>query len=260
VSQLAKGERGVIPLVAPDERAAQVSFSYLRDYFLESPVLREQLASEPTAKRIDLVNRISILCFPCTQRGPRALSIPAGLMSELAFFRMEGAADADVEIQASIRRGMLAFPSPKLVKISTPYLEGGVLHDDFTRAYGQDDPDLLVWQATALVMNPSIPVERLERERRLDPLRFEREYEGRFTDDLSACFDLVALRACVESGVRERSYAAEWTYVLVIDAASGERAGNDAFTAALAHADGDRAVLEVIRAWLPPFNPSGVIA
>ena len=34
------------------------------------------------------------------------------VLDELAFFRLEGAADSDVEIQASIRRGMLAFASP----------------------------------------------------------------------------------------------------------------------------------------------------
>jgi hypothetical protein len=65
-------------------------------------------------------------------------------MDELAFFRLEGQADADVEVQASIRRGMIAFPSTRLVKISTPYMKGGVLFDDFRRGFGQDDPDLLV--------------------------------------------------------------------------------------------------------------------
>jgi hypothetical protein len=49
-------------------------------------------------------------------------------------------------------------------------------------------------------------------------------------------------------------------YVAFCDAASGERRGNDAFTLAMAHAEHDRAVLDVLRAWVPPFNPSGVIA
>ena len=49
-------------------------------------------------------------------------------------------------------------------------------------------------------------------------------------------------------------------YVAFCDAASGERRGNDAFTVAVAHVEQDHAVLDVLRAWLPPFNPSGVIA
>jgi hypothetical protein len=39
---------------------------------------------------------------------------------------------------------------------------------------------------------------------------------------------------------------------------SGGRA--DRFTLAIAHAERDTAVLDVVRAWAPPFNPSGVIA
>ena len=61
-------------------------------------------------------------------------------MDELAFYRLEGQSDSDVEVQASIRRGMIAFPTTRLVKVSTPYMKGGVLYEDFTRGFGQDDP------------------------------------------------------------------------------------------------------------------------
>src|SRR5207245_7993917 len=96
-----------------------------------------------------------------------------------------GQADSGVEVQASIRRGIIAFPSSRLVKISTPYMKSGVLHDDFKRAFGQDDPDLLLWRASSLLMNPSLRAERLERERRLDPSRFAREYEAVFIEDVT---------------------------------------------------------------------------
>lgn len=51
---------------------------------------------------------------------------------------------------------MIAFPTTRLVKISTPYMKSGVLYDDFTRAYGQDDPDLLVWRASSPLMNSTL--------------------------------------------------------------------------------------------------------
>lgn len=44
------------------------------------------------------------------------------------------------------------------------------------------------------------------------------------------------------------------------DAASGERKGNDRFSVAVASLHHDRAVLDVLRWWPPPFNPSSVIA
>jgi hypothetical protein len=99
---------------------------------------------------------------------------------------LEGAADSDAEIQASIRRGMQAFERTRLVKISTPYLRGGVLYDDFKNHFGGDSDDLLCWRAPSILMIPSIRPSRLDRERCLDPQRFAREYEAEFVDDLEA--------------------------------------------------------------------------
>lgn len=56
----------------------------------------------------------------------------------------------------------------------------GALFEDFRAAFGQDDPDRLVWKASSLLTNPTLKPERLERERRLDPSRFEREFEAAF--------------------------------------------------------------------------------
>ena len=77
------------------------------------------------------------------------VEILAVVLDELGYFRLEGQADSDAEIQAAIRRGMLAFPSSRLVKISTPYMKSGVLYEDFRRGFGQDNPDLLVWRASS---------------------------------------------------------------------------------------------------------------
>jgi hypothetical protein len=81
---------------------------------------------------------------------------------------------------------MIPFPQTKLIKISTAYMRSGVLYDDFRRGFGHDNPDMLVWRESSLLMNPSLRAERLERERRLDPLRFAREYDAEFTDDLES--------------------------------------------------------------------------
>jgi hypothetical protein len=199
---LAKGERAVIPLIAQDQRATRVAFSYIRDYFMGSPLLR-QMVEEVLTFELRLTNGLTILCFPCTLRSLRGFSIPAGVMDELAFYKIEGQADSDVEIQVSIRRGMLGFPQPRLVKISTPYMRSGVLYDDFAQAWGKDDPDRLVWRASTAVMNPSITPERLERERRLDPQRFAREYEGEFSEDLDVFLPGARVDDAVMVGVRE---------------------------------------------------------
>ena len=177
--------------------------------------------------------------------------MPAGVMDEVAFFRLEGQADADVEIQASIRRGMIAFPTTRLVKISTPYMRGGVLYEDFKHSFGQDDPDLLVWRASSRLMNPTtITAERLEKERRLDPSRFAREYEAEFTEDVDAFLPVAWVDEAVMRGRHELPPRDDLRYVAAVDPSGG---GADAFTLAIVHAEGKesdrRIVQDVMRGW-----------
>jgi hypothetical protein len=68
-----------------------------------------------------------------------------------------------------------------------------------------------------------------------------------------------AIAACVEEGARERApNFGRFHYVGFVDAASGS--GRDSFTACVAHADGERIVVDATRAHRPPINPSGAIA
>jgi len=249
---LAKGERGVVPLVAQDARAAKIAFGYIREYLTHSPILAS-LVEEPLASEIILINGLTISCFPCTLRSLRGWSIPVGVMDELAFYRLEGQADSDVEIQASIRRGMLNFPSTRLVKISTPYMKSGVLYDDFKKAFGQDNPDLLVWRASSLLMNPSLKAERVERERRVDPDRFAREYLGEFAEDLEAFLPSAWVDAAIVPGRHELPPRDGERYVAAVDPSGG---GADAFTLAIVHAEGQgaerRIVQDLMRGWTKP--------
>ena len=118
----------------------RASRGYIFEYVRSSPMLKG-LIDDERASELDLSNNMTIACFPCTKTALRGWSNPAGGLNELAYWRLEGSADSDGEVQASIRRGMLSFPSPRLVKISTPYMRSGVLHADFDRAFGVDDPD-----------------------------------------------------------------------------------------------------------------------
>lgn len=105
--RLSKGETAMVPLVAQDARASRIAFAYIRDYLAASPILSSEV-EEVLATEIRLAGRVTIGCFPCTLRSLRGWSMPAGVLDEVAFFRIEGQADSDVEVQASIRRGMLS--------------------------------------------------------------------------------------------------------------------------------------------------------
>ncbi len=240
---LAKGERAIIPLVAQDQRATKVAFGYIRDYLTGSKLLASMVV-EVLSLEIQLTNRVRITCFPSTQRSLRGWSIPAAVMDEVAFFRLEGAADSDTEIQASIRRGMISFPAPKLVKISTPYMRSGILYEDFKNYYGQDSDDVLVWRASSALMNPTLKENRLDRERRLDPQRFSREYEAEFAEDLETFLPSAWVEASTVRGRHERPPIPGTNYVGAVDPSGG---GADSFTLSIVHAEKQGEVTRVIQ-------------
>lgn len=202
---LHRGERGTVALVAQDTRGAKIAFAYIRDYFTNSKLLASKVINV-TTNQIDLDNGMSVVCYPCTLRSLRGWSIPAACMDELGFWKLEGQADADTEVQTSIRRGGLSFPNPKLVKISTPFHRAGLLYED-SKLWGQDDPDRLVWKASTALMNPSVAEARLDRERRLDPQRFAREYEAEFATDLDAFLDPAWIENAIVAQARLLSHA-----------------------------------------------------
>jgi hypothetical protein len=242
---LAKGEMGVVPLIAQDERATRVDFSYMKAYLTGSPLLRD-LVAEEREREIWLTNGLRIMCFACTAKSLRGYSIPAAGLDEVAFFRLEGDASTDVEVQTSVRRGGVGFPMQRLIKITTPYAKGGLVWDDYSRYYGTDDPDVLVWQAPTALMNPTITDTRLARERRVDARRASREYDALFADDVEGFLPGVWLDAAVTEGVFERAPVAGVSYLAAVDPSGG---GADSFTLCVLHLEEDRFVQDVMRGW-----------
>lgn len=234
--RLHKGEKAVMALVAQDRDAAGVAFSYIKSYVLGSPLLRAEVLTEPLTNELQLTSGIRILTFPCSLKSLRAYSIPVAVLDELAFYRLEGGANSDAEIQASVRRGMINFTNTRLVKISTPWQKEGVLHSDFERAYGQDDLDLLVWQASTALMNPSIDEQRLARERRMDPKRFAREFQAVFQDDVESFIPNLLIEQAIEPGRTALPAESGRFYVAGLDASGG---GDCAFTLSIATVDLD---------------------
>jgi hypothetical protein len=251
-TRAAKGESATIVLVAQDARAAGVAFGYIAGYLQQSPVLSQMLHGDPLTSSLTLTNGITVMCFPCTLRSMRGFSIPVAVLDEVAFFRLEGQADSDVEIQASVRRGMVGFGDrTKLLKISTPYMRGGLLYDDVTRSFGKPDPDLLVWRATSRLMNPvTFSSERLDREQRLDPVRFRREYLAEFADDVAAFLPQHVIDAAIRPGRHALPPRDGIRYVMAVDPSGG---GPDAFTCSVVHAEGRgadlRVVQDVLKGW-----------
>ncbi|MHC9064014.1 hypothetical protein ACYX34_15165 [Nitrospira sp. CMX1] len=252
------GQRNVyVPLIAQDLRGAQRAlFGYVKEAVTSSPLLKNEITRE-TAEGLELTGGVTMSVYPCRPASIRGIRAACVIIDELAFFISTDGRPTDMEMLRAART-RTATTGGKVLILSSPYGQSGALWELHRRHFGQDESSVLVWQASAPEMNPTLPTDYLIRMELDDPDAFRSEVLGEFRAGLSALFDPDALDACVESGIYERAPEERGSYVSFVDAASGS--GKDAFTVAVAHADGERAVLDCVRAWRPPFNPSGVIA
>lgn len=251
----AKGEVPVIPLVAQDGPAAHIAFGYVSEYIRASAILARRVEDEKKSElRLTDVwgHPIRISCFACSAKSVRGWSIPVAVMDEVAYFRTESGAVVDVAMQRAIRRGMVAFATSRLVKISTPSLKQGVLYDDFEAHFGKDGSRALVWKARTTAMNPSITEARLSEDRALDPSAARTEYDAEFANETEGFLPWHWLEQATMLGRHEVGPDLGRRYIAAVDPSGG---GTDAFTLAIVHAELDEVtglqcpVQDVVRAW-----------
>jgi len=105
-------------------------------------------------------------------------------------------------------------------------------------------------------MNPTISQSLIAREIERDPQAARSEWGAEFREDLETAFPLDVIEACVIPG-RGTLPPGAMSYQAFVDPSGGR---SDAFTLAIGHYHKDgRAVVDCIRAWIPPFSPEGVV-
>jgi hypothetical protein len=253
------GEQYAI-LLAQDQRASlRSAFSYIRSIFEASPLLRAEIASA-TSDTIRLRNGVNVSAYPCRPASVRGLRARVVVCDELAFFRSSEGFAADTEMLRAVRP-CLATTGGRLVILSSPYGASGALWDLHRRHFGRDAAPVLVWQADAPTMNPTLPSDYLARMREEDPEAARSEIDGEFRAGIATLFDPDQLDACVATDRLELPSVRELTYSAFVDPSGGRR---DAFTLAIGHLDGTgksaRAVVDVLRAWKAPHSPAAVVA
>jgi hypothetical protein len=248
-------------LVAQDQRnALRTALEYARDPFLTSPPLKAEVSGD-VADVLTLRTRVKLAAYPCRPaavRGPRNV---VAICDELAFFQSTEGNPTDTEMLRALRP-TLATTGGKLWVLSSPYAEFGQVYELHRKNFGNDDGLVLVVQATAPELNPTLSKDYLKRMEQDDPEAYRSEVLGEFRKGLSTLLDPDALAACVDQVTRERLAEDSVKYYGFVDAATG--GGRDRFTAGIAHAQtiGGReiAVLDVVRGVAPPFDPNAAIA
>jgi hypothetical protein len=229
-------------------------FGYARAFFEQSPLL-SQLIEDVIADEIRLRGNIVLAVHTNNYRTVRGRTLLACIFDEAGFWRDETSTQPDVETYRAILPA-LATTGGMLIAISSPYAQRGLLYTKHQQSFGKDDPGVLVVQAPTVVFNPSIDASIIERAQAEDPEAARSEWLAEFRGDLSTFVDRALVEACVDRDVRERAFQRCFRYVAHCDPSGGQ---NDSMTLAIAHAEAERAVIDVALEWRAPFAPPEVV-
>lgn len=251
---LGPGERGVIMVIATDRKQARVIMRYVTAFLNAVPMLAAMILRQD-AESVDLDNGVTIEITTASYRTLRGYTVVAALCDEIAFWRSEDSANPAEEIISALRPAMATIPGAVLLCVSSAYKRGGLFYDNYRRHHGRDASPVLVIQADTRTMNPSVPQSVIDRAMELDPIAAQAEYFAQFRSDVGSLLDLDLIERAIETGRRERAPSG-LSYHAFCDPSGG---AHDRFTLAIAHADGQRMVLDLCRGITPPFDPSVVV-
>lgn len=252
---LAPGERASIMAISASLYQAKKIHQYLTGIFSEVQVMKNLLSKDITADTISLKNRIDLECRPASFRTTRGATLAAVICDELAFWRSDESANPDTEILNALRPSLATTGGP-LIAISSPYSRKGELWENYKAHYGNEtDPLILVAQAASRTTNPSLSQKVVDRAYSRDPAAAAAEYGAQFRNDLEAFISREIVDAITVSGRFEIPRLPGTCYSAFVDTSGGS---GDDMVLAIAHKEGDMAILDCLRVVSPPFNPDEV--
>ncbi len=251
---LAPGEIGTIMVIASDRRQARVVLGYI-NAFLEIPMLSRMVVSR-LKESIELTNRVRIEVHTSSFRSVRGYTLLGCICDEIAFWPTEESASPDVEVLTALRPGMATVPGALLLCISSPYARRGALWEAYREHYGKAGAPVLVWQAETRAMNPTVSRLTIEAAYLRDPAAAAAEYGAQFRTDVEGFIPLEVVEAHVVPQRFELPPVSGQTCCGFVDPSGG---GADSFTLAIAHYEGDHAVLDCLRERVPPFSPEDTV-
>jgi hypothetical protein len=252
--KLTPGESGMVLIVAASKRQARIIFRYCRALIMEVPALA-QLVVRETKEALEFRSGAQLEVQAASFRTTRGYALLGGLGDEFAFLETaEGAANPDQEIVVAQRAALV--PGGKLIFGSSPFGRVGAMWDARQRFYGQEDAPL-VWHASSSDMNPVLDRKMIEEAYRLDHDKAAREFGAEFIDGAGLLIPPALVEGAVDD-VEVRPAVGGNRYVAFIDAASGV-GGGDCFAGVIAHAEGDKILVDLCYERAPPYNPTQVI-
>jgi hypothetical protein len=257
--QLARGERGMVLVLASSQAQARTVFDYVRGFLDASPVLAQEVINA-TTNEITLRNGIVIAVHSNSFRTVRGRTLIGCIFDEVAFWRDESSALPDLETFRAVLPS-LATTNGMLIGISTPYRRVGLLHQKHRDHFGQHDNDVLVVQGPSSSFNPTLSDQVIAAQRQADPTAAGSEWDAEFRTDIASFLDDQLIDQAVEYGrPLELPPGSTGYWRAYTDSAGGT--GNDAYTISIGHKerhhDRESFVIDVVRGTQGKFDPVAV--
>ena len=252
---LAPGERGVVMVLAADREQARVVFGYIEALLEQVPMLAALIAHR-TKEEITLTE---------PDHDPR----PHGELPQRAGVHHRRRAPRRGGVLA--KRG-LREPRHRDRRRAPPrhgHGAGAAAARDLQplraarRAVGgvqnplrPGQPPVLVWKAPTTAMNPTISEAFVAAELEKDEAAARAEYLAEFRTDIETFFSREIVEACIEPGVHARPPLDGIRYTAFVDPSGGV---GDSFALAIAHAEGDDVVLDLVHERRAPLSPEAAV-
>ena len=144
-----------------------------------------------------------------------------------------------------------------LLCASSPPARKGALWSAYSKHFGKDNDEVLVWQASTRDMNASVRQSYIDMHVAEDPSRASAEYMAQFRTDIESFMNREAVEACIAYDVRERAPMQAVRYYAFVDPSGGSA---DSMTLAVGHREDDIVVVDALRERRPPFSPEDVVS
>lgn len=260
----AVGEVITVPIVAATRSQARTILRYVRGFIDAVPHFRK-LVVRDTGEMIELSNGATIEILVGSSRSIRGYTFGCALCDEIAFWEVgENFADPDDAILEAMRPSLATIEGSLLVCRSSPYARRGELWSAYQKHFGNDASSVLFWKAASkcrsggsgVEMNLSLPQRTVDAAFEADERAAAADFHAEFRRDVESIVTLETINANVVRGRTQLLPAQSVRYVAFCDPSGGS---SDSFTAAIAHAAGNRVVLDCLLEFVPPFSPDVVV-
>ncbi len=259
-ARLSAGEIGMLAIISPTRFQSRIIHNYMRAVFQSSPILEAEVEEEKR-EGFKLKNGIEIAILTGSHQSTRGFSLIGAIVDEVAFFGLteESKVKNDTELIRALRPA-LATTGGRLFCSTTPFKAAGYCYQTFKRAFGQDDCDVLCWNAPSLLMNPRLSEAVVQRAIAEDSVAASVEYctaTGLFREDVDEFISRAVVEALVVPGRKELPPRNAIAYSAFCDVSGGRQ---DDAAVAIAHKEDRVVVLDCLERFKSPHNPYEVVA